>query len=79
MGYYGAVSTYLSQPKVIRALHGWSIIMWAAVWVVASEPVFAWVESIRFISHVTMATALLTSFAAWCAARVEVRQEEQES
>jgi hypothetical protein len=70
-------SQFFGRPEVLRAFHGWSILMWGIVWIFATVPAIDWVASIRFISHVTMATALLTSFAAWCASRVEVKQDEQ--
>lgn len=49
--------------------------VWAVLWLVAS--VTGWVNLVAFISHVTMATAVLTSFAAWQAARVEVNQNNE--
>lgn len=63
------------RPAFLKAFHGWSIVAWAVLWGVAIP--LGWINSIAFISHVTMATALLTSFAAWCASRVEVKQDEQ--
>lgn len=63
------------RPGFLKGFHGWCIVGWALVWGVAHP--LGWINSIAFISEVTMATALLTSFAAWCAARVEVKQDEQ--
>jgi hypothetical protein len=69
-------SQFFGRPEVLKAFHGWWILIWAIIWVIASEPITGWVKHISFISHVTMATALLTSFAAWCASRTEVKQDK---
>lgn len=64
----------VTSPVAIRRLHGCSIVVWALLWVLAS--LVGWIQLVVFISHVTMATAMLTSFAAWCSSRVEVKQDE---
>jgi hypothetical protein len=69
------IISLFGRPTFLRAFHGWSIIAWAIIWGLAVP--LGWIDSIAFISHVTIVTALLTSFAAWCAARVEVKQDEQ--
>lgn len=69
------ILSLFGRPQTLRAFHGYSIMIWAIIWAVAIP--LHWINSIAFISHVTMATALLTSFAAWCASRVEVKQDEE--
>lgn len=69
------IISLFGRPTFLRGFHGWCITLWACIWAVAVP--MGWIQSITFVSHVTMATALLTSFAAWCAARVEVKQDEQ--
>lgn len=60
--------------KFYRALHGLSIGAWAVIWALAGPA--HWLQSVVFVSNVSMATALLTSFAAWGSTRVEVKQDE---
>lgn len=69
------IISLFGRPQFLKAFHGWCILLWAVLWVVAT--MFNWVALVIFISHVTMATAMLTSFAAWAASRVEVKQDEE--
>lgn len=64
----------LSSPMALRRFHFWCIVVWALLWMLAG--LIGWIQLVAFISHVTMATAMLTSFAAYCASRVEVKQDE---
>jgi hypothetical protein len=57
-------------------MQGWLILFWLVLWAVAIP--IGWISSVAFISHVTMATAVLTSFAAWASGRVEVKQDLQD-
>lgn len=58
----------------LKWFHGVCVWVWVLIWIVAG--IFGWLSSVTFVSHVSMATALLTSFAAWCSTRVEVKQDE---
>jgi hypothetical protein len=60
--------------KQLKAFHGTCVWLWCLLWLVAG--IFGWLSSVTFVSHISMATALLTSFAAWCSTRVEVKQDE---
>ena len=45
--------------------------LWAAAWH------FKWVESVVFVSHVSMVALVLAEISAWQAARTESKQDEQ--
>lgn len=61
----------------LKWFHGISVWVWALIWIVAGFR--GWLSSVTFVSHISMATALLTSFAAWCSTRVEVKQDKVDS
>lgn len=61
-------------PQKMRKILGWSVIGTGLLWGVATF--IGWVESVAFISHVSMAALLLETFLAWQNARVEVKQDE---
>jgi hypothetical protein len=44
--------------------------LWAAAWV------FKWVESVVFVSHVSMVALVLAEVSAWQAARTEQKQDK---
>ena len=45
--------------------------LWAAAWY------FNWVESVVFVSHVSMIALVLAEISSWQAARTEQKQDEQ--
>jgi len=66
----------MSDPVFMRRVNGWL----AVVWLVAAVPICIWwSSSVPFLVFVSVYAVVTGHWAAWQAARVEVRQEEQES
>lgn len=63
------------RPNFLRAFHGWCTAFWLPFTGVAYA--LGWLESVIFVSFVSMIALFLGSFSAWQAARVEAKQEEQ--
>lgn len=57
-----------------KYLHLAGIIFFLALWLVAS--LVGWIESVRFVSHVSMAALVLAELSAWQAARVEQKEDK---
>ena len=62
------------RPEFLRGFHGWSTAFWLPFTAVAWA--LGWLESVTFVSLVSMLALFLGSFSSWQAARVEVRQDE---
>ena len=69
------VFALFGRPEFLRAFHGWSTLFWLPFTGLAY--VTGWLESVVFVSLVSMLALFLGSFSSWQAARVEVRQEEE--
>ena len=65
---------FLGSPDFLRAFHGWCTAFWLPFAGLAY--LLGWLESVVFISVVSMLALFLGSFSAWQAARVEVKQDE---
>jgi len=64
------------DPVFMRRVNGWL----AVLWLVAAPPICIWwSSSVPFLVFVSVYAVVTGHWAAWQAARVEVRQEEQES
>ena len=64
------------DPVFMRRVNGWL----AVLWLVAAAPICVWwSSSVPFLVFVSVYAVVTGHWAAWQAARVEVRQEEQES
>lgn len=63
------------RPDFLRAFHGWSTAFWIPFTILAF--MMGWLQSVTFVSLISMLALFLGSFSAWQAARTEVRQEEQ--
>lgn len=57
-----------------RRFHLGCVLFWIGLWIVAVDT--DWINSARFISHISMAALVLTSGSAWQAARAEVASNE---
>lgn len=58
-------------PRAMLWVHGISTIAWALLWLVASF--VGWINSVAFVSHMSMAALVYTSAAAWQSARADKR------
>lgn len=62
------------NSRLVHRLNMSGVVFFLLLWIVAMPT--GWIHSVTFVSHVSMATAVFTCFAAWCSSRVEVKQEE---
>lgn len=56
--------------------HLFGIFFFIALWIVAW--IFGWIESVVFVSHVSMVALVLSEIAAWQASRVEQKEDKRE-
>lgn len=63
------------RPEFLRAFHGWSTAFWIPFTLLAF--MMGWLESVTFVSLISMLALFLGSFSAWQASRTEVKQDEQ--
>lgn len=69
----GNIRALFGRPEVLRAFHGWCTAAWLPITALAY---FAgWLESVTFVSVISMVALFLGSFSSWQAARVEVKQD----
>jgi hypothetical protein len=68
-------SNLFGRPTFLRAFHGWSTMFWLPFTGLAFA--LGWLESVTFVSLMSMVALFLGSFSSWQAARVEVKQDEQ--
>ena len=69
------VFALFGRPEVLRAFHGWCTILWVPITIAAFF--LGWLESVTFVSLISMLALFLGSFSSWQAARTEVKQEQQ--
>lgn len=69
------VFSLFGRPEILRAFHGWSTLFWLPFTALAYF--VGWLESVTFVSLVSMLALFLGSFSSWQAARVEVKQDEE--
>jgi hypothetical protein len=60
--------------KKLKYVHGGLVIFWILLWIVAA--ITGWIQSVAFVSHMSMAALVLGSASAWQAARTEEKEEE---
>lgn len=64
------------DPKFMMRLNGWLTILWFVM--IPVSIVTGWIESIIFVSAVSIYANMMGHWSTYQAARVEVRQEEAE-
>lgn len=72
-----AFYSWVGSPPMLRAFHGWCTVLWVPITVMAY--VLKWLESVVFVSLISMVALFLGSFSAWQAARTEVKQDDAAS
>lgn len=65
------------DPVFMRRFNGWSVVFFFAFWMLSTAT--GWVKSVALISHLSFIALILGSLSAWQAARVEVKQDEQDA
>lgn len=64
----------IGNPYYLRRFHGYSTIFWIPFTLLAF--LLGWLQSVVFVSFVSMIALFLGSFSSWQASRTEVAQEE---
>ncbi len=63
-----------SDPVFMRRVNGWMTIFWVVM--IAPSFAFGWVNSVMYVSFLSLWALVSGHWATWQAARTEVRQEE---
>lgn len=64
------------DPVFMRRVNGWLAILW----LLAAVPICIWLaSSVPFLVFISVYAVVTSHWAAWQAARVEVRQEKEEN
>lgn len=66
---------FMGTPEFLRGFHGWCTAFWLPFTVFAY--VLGWLQSVVFVSLISMLALFLGSFSAWQAARTEVKQDAE--
>ena len=69
------VFALFGRPEFLRAFHGWCTAFWLPFTAFAFY--MGWLNSVVFVSLMSMVALFLGSFSSWQASRVEVLQQKQ--
>lgn len=72
---FGRAREYCSDARFLRRLNGWLTIFWIVMCV--PSVAFGWVDSVRYVSVLSLWALVAGHWSTWQAARVEVKQDEQ--
>lgn len=61
--------------KTLKNIHLGAVVFFIGLW--AAAAIFGWVESVVFVSHVSMVALVLAEISAWQAARTEEKEDER--
>lgn len=64
------------SPRALRRFHGVCTVLWLPV--TAGAYWLGWLQSVTFVSLMSMIALFLGSFSSWQASRTEVKQDESE-
>lgn len=64
------------DATTLRRVHGWLTVVWIAM--IPISIAAGWLTSVAYVSALSLWALVSGHWSAWQAARVEVRQEEQE-
>ncbi len=64
------------DPKFMRMVNGWLTIFWVIMIPVSYE--MGWLQSVTFVSALSLWALVSGHWSAWQASRTEVKQDEQE-
>ena len=65
----------MASGKFWKYFHFSGILFFISLWLVASFT--GWIESVKFVSHVSMAALVLAELSSWQAARVEQKEDKR--
>jgi hypothetical protein len=63
------------DPVFMRKVNGWLTLFWLAM--IPISMAFGWLDSVIYVSALSLWALVSGHWAAWQAARVEVKQDEQ--
>lgn len=63
------------DPVFMRRVNGWATILWIVM--IPVSLIMGWLDSVVYVSALSLWALVSGHLAAWQASRVEVRQEEQ--
>lgn len=64
----------VNNGRFLRNFHGCLVVFWIALWIYAS--ITGLVNSVAFISHLSIVALVLASAASWQAARIEEKEDD---
>jgi hypothetical protein len=64
------------DPVFMRRVNGWLTLFWIAM--IPVSIAFGWLDSVRYVSALSIWALVSGHWSAWQAARVEVKQDEQQ-
>lgn len=64
------------DPVFMRRINGWMAVFWIAM--IPPSLYFGWVKSVVYVSALSIWALVSGHWSAWQAARVEVKQDQQE-
>jgi hypothetical protein len=73
---WSKVQSFVQSPLVMRRLNGFFALFWIAM--IPVSVVTGWIDSVRYVSALSLWALVSGHWAAWQAARVEVKQDERE-
>ena len=68
--------SFIEDPIFMRRFNGWATIFWMVM--IIPSIAFGWLSSVIYVSALSLWALVSGHWAAWQAARVEVRQQQQE-
>jgi hypothetical protein len=77
MSFYSAVLDKLDDAIFLRKFHGFCTMFWVPFTLFAH--LIGWLESVKFVSLVSMIALFLGSFSSWQASRAEVKIDKQDN
>lgn len=66
----------LQSGKTWKWIHLIMVFVFLAIWIAAFPFAFNWINSVAFISHMSMIALIYAAASAWQAARAEQKSEE---
>lgn len=63
------------DPKFMRSINGWATVFWIVM--IPVSLFMGWLDSVVYVSALSLWALVSGHLAAWAAARVEVKQEDQ--
>ncbi len=73
---YDWMMSKIGDPVFMRAFNGWATLFW--IFMIFPSLIFGWLSSVIYVSALSLWALVSGHWAAWQAARVEVKQAEMQ-